>query len=122
MTMKTAKFGEFLGHRKEFFRIDDTERYKRARVQLHWKGIVLRDQVEGMEIKTKEQQAARTGELLVAEIDAKVGGVGIVPLELDGAIVSSHYFLFEINESKCLRRWLDFYIRSGLLDDRSYNK
>src|SRR5690349_2621649 len=104
--MRIAKFAEFLRHRKQFIRIDDFEVYKRARVQLHWKGIVIRDQVEGAAVKTRAQQVARAGELLVAEIDAKVGGIGIVPLEVDGAIVSSHYFLFEIDEQKCLRSWL----------------
>ena len=115
---QTAPLGEFLAQRKEFFTINDFTRYKRARVQLHGRGIVLRDDVDGVEVKTKEQQAARTGEFLVAEIDAKVGGFGIMPYELDGAIVSSHYFLFEINEQKCLREWLDWFIRSGMLEDQ----
>src|SRR5439155_22707690 len=75
-------------------------------------------QVEGALIKTKDQQVARDGELLVAEIDAKVGGIGLVPPELDGAVVSSHYFLFEIDEGKCLRRWLEYFIRSGALEDQ----
>jgi type I restriction enzyme S subunit len=113
-----TKFGAFLNQRKQFIQIEDIEQYRRARVQLHWKGIVLRDEVEGTLVKTKKQQVARQGELLVAEIDAKVGGVGIVPPELDRAIVSSHYFLFEINESKCLRRWLDWFVRSGGLEDQ----
>ena len=41
-----------------------------------------------------------------------------MPPELDGTIVSSHYFLFEIDESKCLRLWLDWFIRSGGLTDQ----
>lgn len=110
--------GTFLNHRKEFFTIDDLARYKRARIQLHGKGIVLRDEVNGAEVKTKQQQTARTGEFLVAEIDAKVGGFGIVPPELSGAVVSSHYFLFGIDEEKCLVQWLEWYIRSGLLEDQ----
>jgi type I restriction enzyme, S subunit len=118
MQMQVAKFSKFVQNRKEFIRIDDLEVYKRARVQLHWKGIVIRDQVEGATVKTKAQQVARAGELLVAEIDAKVGGIGIVPPEVDGAIVSGHYFLFEIDEQKCLRSWLDYYIRSGALEDQ----
>jgi type I restriction enzyme S subunit len=118
MLYPPTKFDAFLNHRKQFIQIEDTEKYKRARVQLHWKGIVLRDEVEGAIIKTKDQQIARQGELLVAEIDAKVGGVGIVPPELDRAIVSSHYFLFEIDESKCLRPWLDWFVRSGGLGDQ----
>jgi type I restriction enzyme S subunit len=118
MAFPLGKFSAFLAHRKQFIRIDDTRLYKRARVQLHWKGIVLRDEVEGSLVKTKNQQIARQGELLVAEIDAKVGGVGIVPPELDRAIVSSHYFLFEIDETKCLRPWLDWFIRSAGLADQ----
>ena len=115
---RVARFGEFLTQRKRALVVDDFARYKRARVQLHGKGIVLRDVVLGSEIKTKQQQAARPGEMLVAEIDAKVGGFGIVPSEIDGAIVSSHYFLFEVNEQICLQAWLDWYIRSGLLEEQ----
>jgi type I restriction enzyme S subunit len=108
-------FGQFLTDRKEFITIDDLIKYKRIRVQLHWKGLVERDVVFGSDIKTKKQQVAKQGELLVAEIDAKVGGIGIVPPELNGAIVSSHYFLYQINEDFCLKEWLNWFIRSGLL-------
>ena len=74
-----VKLGEVLTHRKEFITIDDFARYKRCRVQLHAQGVVLRDEVPGAEIKTKKQQVCRTGEFLVAEIDAKLGGFGLVP-------------------------------------------
>ncbi len=104
--------GRVIRHRKEFVEISDLERYKRCRVQLHAKGIVLRDAVPGSEIKTKSQQVCRAGDFLVAEIDAKVGGFGIVPDDLDGAIVSSHYFLLEIDETALDRRFLGFFIRT----------
>jgi type I restriction enzyme S subunit len=99
-------------YRKQFVQIDDLEQYKRCRVQLHAQGVVLRDTVPGAEIKTKKQQVCKAGDFLVAEIDAKVGGFGIVPEELDQAIVSSHYFLFGIDQTKLERRFLDFYIRT----------
>jgi len=113
-----VRLGEFLTGRKEYITIDDFVRYKRARVQLHGKGIVLRDEVAGAEIKTKSQQVAYAGEFLVPEIDAKVGGFGVVPLDLEGAIVSSHYFLFQINPQKCALAWLNWFTRSGLLEDQ----
>jgi type I restriction enzyme S subunit len=109
---QVAALGEVVRYRKEFVEINDLESYKRCRVQLHAQGIILRDIARGAEIKTKKQQVCRTGEFLVAEIDAKVGGFGIVPPELDGAIVSSHYFLFGIDETKLDRRFLDFFIRT----------
>lgn len=104
--------GKVLTHRKDFVEINDLESYKRCRVQLHAQGIVLRDQMLGAEIKTKKQQICRGGEFLVAEIDAKLGGYGIVPEELGGAIVSSHYFLFGIDETKLDRRFLGYFIRT----------
>ncbi len=104
--------GEVICHRKEFVQIDELRQYKRCRVQLHAQGVVLRDTLTGAEIKTKSQQVCRAGEFLVAEIDAKVGGFGTVPHYLDGAIVSSHYFLFVIDEGRLDRGFLDYYART----------
>jgi type I restriction enzyme S subunit len=103
---------DVLRHRKEFITIDDTQQYKRCRVQLHAKGVLLRDTISGADIKTKKQQVCRTAEFLVAEIDAKMGGFGLVPDGLEGAVVSSHYFLFEIDEAILDRRYLDHYCRT----------
>lgn len=107
-----AKLGELLKYRKEFIKIDDVSIYKRVTAKLHSQGIFLRDEVEGLEIKTKNQQLCKSGDFLVAEIDAKVGGFGIIPEELEGAIVSSHYFLFEIDETRLNRQFLNYYLKT----------
>lgn len=107
-----VSLAEVLRHRKEFITIDDTQQYKRCRVQLHAKGVLLRDTVSGTDIKTKKQQVCRAGEFLVAEIDAKMGGFGLVPDALEGAVVSSHYFLFEIDDALLDKRYLDHYCRT----------
>lgn len=104
--------GDVLEHRKEFIVIDDVTSYRRPRVQLHAQGIVLRDTVPGALIKTKKQQVVRAGEFLVAEIDAKVGGFGIVPATLDGAIVSSHYFLFGHDDDLLDNRFLGWFVKT----------
>ena len=113
-----VQLGEVISHRNGFVLIDDLIEYKRCRVQLHAQGILLRDTVSGAEIKTKKQQVCKAGDFLVAEIDAKVGGFGIVPDELDGAIVSSHYFLFEINEEKLNRQFLDYFSKTPAFRDQ----
>jgi len=110
--------GEVIQQRKGFITIDDLQTYKRCRVQLHAQGIVLRDEIEGIRIKTKSQQVCHADEFLVAEIDAKVGGFGIVPPDLEGAIVSSHYFLFVIDETKLDKRFLDYFIRTPDFQDQ----
>ena len=110
--MTTVPLGEVLRHRKEFFQIEDGTDYQRVRIRLHVQGVGPRDRVKGHVIKTKRQQACRPGDFIVAEIDAKVGGYGFIPDELDGAIVSSHYFLFEVDEARLLPEYLAFCIRA----------
>ena len=110
--------GEVVTHRKEFIRIDDLSKYKRCRVQLHTQGVILRDEVDGSLIKTKTQQVCRADEFLVAEIDAKMGGFGLVPRELDGAIVSSHYFLFTPKPEKLNTAFLGYYCRTPAFRDQ----
>jgi len=112
MNWPTVRFGTVARQRKEFVTINDMREYMRCRVQLHAQGIVERDRLPGAMIKTKQQQECRAGEFLVAEIDAKHGGYGIVPDELDGAVVSSHYFLFEIDDSQLDRKFLGYFART----------
>ena len=104
-----------LRHRREFVTIDDETNYQRVTVQLHGRGIVARDVVRGSEIKTKQQKVIRANDFLVAEIDAKMGGFGIVPAPLVGAIVSSHYFTFEIDTRQLLPDFLAAFIRVGFV-------
>ncbi|MBP9819170.1 restriction endonuclease subunit S [Candidatus Woesebacteria bacterium] len=105
------KLGDFFKQRKGFIQIEDTKEYKRCRLQVRARGIVLRDIVPGSKIKTKKQQVCLAGDFVVAEIDAKVGGFGFIPNELDGSIVSSHYFIFEIDESTVLAEYFALIIK-----------
>ncbi|QGN55904.1 restriction endonuclease subunit S [Novosphingobium sp. Gsoil 351] len=113
MTWKEVPLGEVIRQRKSFITIDDDVTYKRCRVQTSARGVVLRDAVPGGEIKTKKQQVCRAGDFLVAEIDAKAGGYGLVPSSLEGAVVSSHYFLFEVDEAELDREYLGWFSRTG---------
>lgn len=106
---------EVIRERVKWIEISDTEKYKRVTARVRNQGIYARDSVSGSDIKTKRQKLCRADDLLVAEIDAKVGGFGIVPAEGDGAIVSSHYFLFELNQAKVDLQWFDHVVRAGKL-------
>lgn len=109
---KLVKLSDLIAQRKGFFTIDDEKEYKRCKVQLYARGVILRDIVKGKEIKTKKQQACKKDDFLVAEIDAKVGGYGIVPSELENAVVSSHYYLYEIDTAKLLPEFLGLYVKT----------
>lgn len=101
--------------RREWISVSDDAEYTRVTARCRNQGIELRDNVPGTAIRTKRQQVARTDDLLVAEIDAKVGGIGIIPPSLDGGIVSSHYFIFRLDGEQVYHAWLDQVIRAGWL-------
>ena len=103
----------FLIPRRNFIKIDDNEEYQRVTVQIHGKGIILRDKVLGGQVKTKKQQLTKPYDLIVAEIDAKVGGFGIISPHLANSIVSNHYFLYEINKNIVDPDFLSFYLKTG---------
>lgn len=97
---------------RDVMSVDDLATYRRCGVQLRGEGALLRDEVLGQAIRTKQQQVCRAGQLLVAEIDAKLGGFAVVPPELEGAIVSSHYFLFAIDADQLDTDFLACYLRT----------
>jgi very-short-patch-repair endonuclease/restriction endonuclease S subunit len=116
--VEIVKLRDVAKYRKQFIEIDDNETYKRCRVQLHRRGVKLRDTVSGSEIKTKKQRVCKENDFIVAEMDAKFGGYGIIPAELDGAIVSSHYYLYELDQKKILPTYLDVIIDSGVFQEQ----
>lgn len=118
MTWEEVPLGEVIRQRKSFITIDDAATYKRCRVQTGARGVVVRDAVPGAEIRTKKQQVCRAGDFLVAEIDAKAGGYGLVPSSLEGAVVSSHYFLFEVDEAQLNREYLGWFSRTARFFDQ----
>ncbi|MCW4013224.1 MAG: N-6 DNA methylase [Candidatus Bathyarchaeota archaeon] len=110
-------FSEIMQENKDSITINDNEKYKRITVKYHGQGVFLRDIVKGSTIKTKTQKLTVSEQLIVAEIDAKFGAFGVVPKELEGAIVSSHYFLFDLDKEKVLPEYFDYLIRFGKYEE-----
>ena len=79
---------------KEPINIEDNTLYKRVTVRNNGRGVVQRDELHGREIGTKRQFIAHAGQLIISRIDARNGAFGIVPKELEGAIVTNDFWLF----------------------------
>lgn len=118
MAVPLERLGNLVAQRKEPIQISDFREYKRVKVRLHQQGVELRDVIVGGDLRTKTQQVCRAGDLIFAEIDAKVGGYGVIPDDLDGAIVSSHYFLFTIDEGRVDRRFLELSLKNPEFQDQ----
>ena len=82
--------------------------YKKLSVKLFGRGVVPDKPVDGASVLMKRHQFAREGQIIVSEIWAKKGALGIVPPEGDGALCTSHFFLFDIDTSRLVPRWFHY--------------
>lgn len=94
-----VSLSEVLNRAKEPISIEDDLLYKRITVRLYGQGVLQRDEVLGKEIGTKRQFVAHTGQLIISRIDARNGAFGLVPKELDNAIVTNDFWLFEVQNA-----------------------
>lgn len=102
--------GDLLRRSREAVALDPLTSYKQITVRLHHRGAVLRGSKLGSEIGSSRQYRARTGQLIVSGIDARNGAISVVPPELDGAIVTNDFWLFDIDHTLILPQFLDHYV------------
>ncbi|AND68655.1 hypothetical protein ATSB10_12010 [Dyella thiooxydans] len=75
--------------------------YHEVTIKLWGKGVVSRGKVQGSDV-VANRRLVRAGQFILSKIDARNGAVGIVPHELDGAIVSSDFPSFAVRDAKIL--------------------
>ncbi len=80
--------------------------YKQITVRLWGKGLALRGICKGAEIAAAEQIQVEAGQFIISKIDARHGAFGLVPPDLDGAVVSGDFPCFHVNASRMLPRFL----------------
>ncbi len=91
--------------------LEDDATYEQVTVAIKGRGLRRRGIASGSEIKTKRQFRISPNQLLVSKIDARNGAIGIVPPELDGAIVSGDFPVFDVNDKRCTPAYLDLYVK-----------
>ena len=90
--------GDFLKRIKRPMGLEENTEYKLVTIKMNHKGVVLRGLKKGCEIKSKMFEV-KQGDFILSGIDARNGAFGIVPAELDGAIVTNDFWYFEIDET-----------------------
>jgi restriction endonuclease S subunit len=75
---------------------------------LHFRGAKVRDRVEGITIGTKSQTTIHTNDLIISRIDARNGAMALVQSDLDGAIATGDFPVFEIRADKVVPAYLRY--------------
>lgn len=88
--------------------LDERKAYRQLTVKTNGGGIVVRNKIKksGKDIKTRKQTKVEAGQFLFSKIDARNGAFGIVPKELDGAVVTAEFPLFTVNTEKVIPEFL----------------
>ncbi|CAM8642561.1 HsdS Restriction endonuclease S subunits [Candidatus Methylacidiphilaceae bacterium] len=97
---------------KDRVEIQNGQLYKQVTVRMNYKGVVLRRIQDGATIGTKDQFRVTPGQFLLSKIDARNGAFGIVPEELDGAVVTNSFLAFHINENEVEPEFFNVFLQS----------
>ena len=103
---------DFLTKSESWVPVEPDGQYKQITARLWGKGLTLRGEVPGSAIAAARQYRAQAGQFLVSRIDARHGAYGIVPKELDGALVSNDFPCFDIDASRVLPHYFEWYSRT----------
>ena len=96
----TVRLGEVLRRSEEVAAPQAERQYHELTVRLWGKGVISRGIVSGLELSSARRFVARSGQFILSKIDARNGAIGIVPSELDGAIVSTDFPLFNFDATR----------------------
>ena len=99
---KSIKVSEFLHRVKEPVELQPEQEYSLVTIKVHHRGVTLRNKTKGKLIGSKMHRISK-GQFILSGIDARHGAFGIVPDELDGAIVTNDFWYFDIDETKVKR-------------------
>jgi hypothetical protein len=91
---------EFLQQNKTVVHVENNKFYKRVTIKINGNGVKQRDEVQGNEIKTKRQFLVKEGQFLFSRIDARNGAFGLATAEINNAIVTNDFPVFDIDQTK----------------------
>ncbi|WP_426437447.1 restriction endonuclease subunit S [Bradyrhizobium genosp. P] len=96
----TIALGDLLLRSAQTILLDPEETYREVTVRMNGKGVIERRQVQGIEIASDRRYLAKSGHFIISRIDARNGASGIVPDELDGAVVTNDFPLFDVAKDR----------------------
>lgn len=95
-----VRLGDVLRRSDRIIPLNPETTYKEITVRLKGKGVIERRQVQGIEIASDRRYEAKAGQFILSRIDARHGASGLIPEELDGAVVTNDFPLFDVDSDR----------------------
>lgn len=104
--------GQLIHRADETAVLDPLKLYHEVTIKLWGKGVLSRGKVLGSDV-VSVRRVVRENQLILSKIDARNGAIGLVPPELDGAIVSNDFPSFAFNDiGQCDPAFMGWLVRS----------
>ena len=116
MGWPVVKLEEVLDQDLDFVTDLEPGTYKKLSVKLYGKGVVPDKPVDAHTVRMKKHQIAKEGQVIVSEIWAKKGAIGIVPPNGNGALCTSHFYLFNRKPERVVEGWLRYLLIANFLE------
>jgi type I restriction enzyme, S subunit len=104
--------GEVLTRNEKLVTLLPDQQYREVTIRLWGKGVVLRQIVNGADIASQRRSQVFQDQFIVSRIDARNGAMGLVPPELDGAVVTNDFPSFNVNRNRLLPAFLGWLCRT----------
>ena len=86
--------------------IEDHVTYKQITLKINGGGTILRDVKLGKLIGTKKQFVVSAGQFIMSKIDARNGAFGVIGTDLDGAVVTADFPVFNVVKERVTPEYL----------------
>jgi len=106
------RIGDILTRNKTPVDIEDGNTYVQVTIRTNYMGVVPRGVRSGASIGTKRQYVVSAGQFILSRIDARNGAFGIVPDELEGAIVTNDFLAFDIDQEEVDIEFFNIFLQS----------
>ena len=112
MAWKTVRLGDVLEQRRNKIPLEPGTSYKQVTVRLWGKGLTLRNTVDGSEIAADSQVVVSANDFVISRSDARHGAFGVVPQSLDGAVVSTDFPCFTVDQERLSVGFLNWFSKT----------
>ena len=111
------RLGDVLSRNKVQIEIEDTTKYKQVTIRMWNKGVCLRDEVYGGDIKSFKRFLVKEGQFIISKIDARHGAFGMIPNELEGAVITADFLSYNIDSSKIIPEYFHWFFSQKKFTD-----
>jgi type I restriction enzyme, S subunit len=113
-----VSLGEVLSQYHKYIEAPEPRPYPKLSVKLYGKGVILDPPTDGSTLRMNRHQLAKSGQVILSEIWGKKGAIGFVPPGGEGALCTSHFFLFDVYRQRLEPRWLEYVFIGNYLQEQ----